>query len=266
MAVAADASTTFGDLLRSWRTARHLSQLDLSVQASVSARHLSFIETGRSKPSRELVLHLAETLDVPLRDQNALLVAAGYAPQYRERAFDDPELASVRRAIDVILEGHAPSPALAVDRAWNIVAANAGVAPMLALLSDELAVPPVNALRASLHPDGLAKVIANFDEYASHLVARVRRQVGTTGDRALSDLLDEVSRYPRVAQAVSRLATVGADPVLPLRIRLGDRDLSFFTTMTIFGAPLDVTVEELAIELFFPADEATEAAIRQSAA
>jgi transcriptional regulator with XRE-family HTH domain len=255
-----------GDLLRWWRAQRRLSQLDLAVQAGVSSRHLSFVETGRSKPSRELVLHLAEELDVPLRERNALLLAAGFAPSFREHGLSSPELAGVREAIDVILRGHEPNPALVVDRHWNMVEANAGMAAFVALLPPELLDAPVNVIRASLHPDGLGRRIVNFDEYATHLISRIRRQVNASGDGGLRQLLDEVTGYEGVAAALARTGGVPTGVVLPMRVRLdGGMELSFFSTMTVFGAPLDVTVEELAIESFFPADEATAAAVRELA-
>lgn len=254
-----------GDLLRWWRAQRRLSQLDLAVQAGVSSRHLSFVETGRSKPSRELVLHLAEELDVPLRERNALLLAAGFAPSFREHHLSSPELAGVREAIDIMLRGHEPNPALVVDRHWNMVEANAGTAAFVALLPPELLEPPVNVIRASLHPHGLAPRIANFDEYATHLVSRIRRQVAASGDTGLRRLLEEVVAYQGVEAALARTGGVPSGVVLPMRLRLDALELSFFSTMTVFGAPLDVTVEELAIEAFFPADEATAAAVRDLA-
>ena len=261
---AAPARPRLGELLKRWRSQRRISQLDLAVQAGVSARHLSFVETGRSQPSREMVLHLAEQLGVPLRDRNTLLTAAGYAPVYRESALDEPELASVRQAIAVILRNHEPMPALVVDRRWDLVDANSGVTVFLSMLSPALMEPPVNVVRASLHPEGLAARIINFDEYAVHLVERVRRQLELSGDASLSALLEEVLDYPRVDGALASHA--GAAPVgvvLPVQLRLDRGDvLSFFTTMTVFGAPLDVTVSELAVESFFPADEATAAGVR----
>lgn len=255
-----------GDHLRWWRAQRRMSQLELAVQAGVSSRHLSFVETGRSKPSRELVLHLAEELDVPLRERNSLLIAAGFAPTFREHDLESPELASVREAIAVILRGHEPNPALVVDRHWNMVDANAGMAAFVALLPPELLDPPVNVIRASLHADGLAARIVNFDEYATHLVNRIRRQVASSGDTGLRRLLDEVTDYDEVAAALRRTGGTPTGVVLPMRVRMDDgSELSFFSTMTVFGAPLDVTVEELAIESFFPADELTAAAVRAAA-
>ena len=251
-------------MLRDWRGRRRMSQLDLASQAGVSSRHLSFVETGKSKPSREMVLHLAEHLDVPLRERNTLLLAAGFSPSYRESSLDEPELAVVRRAIDVMLANHEPMPALVIDRAWNIVAANAGVALLLDLLPPGLDPDLVgNAVRVSLHPDGLAPRIQNFDEYATDLLDRIRRQVEVSRDAALADLLDEVARYPNVAELDGAPPDSLPSVVLPLRLRLDDGTvLSFFTAMTVFGAPLDVTVSELAVESFFASDAATDAAVR----
>jgi transcriptional regulator with XRE-family HTH domain len=250
-----------GELLKTWRSKRRMSQLDLASQAGVSPRHLSFVETGRSKPSREMVLHLAEQLDVPLRDRNALLTAAGFAPAYRESSFDAPDLRSARQAIDVMLRNHEPMPALVIDRTWNLVSANRGLGLFLDLIAPELLDGQPNVIRVSLHPDGLARHIANFDEYVAHLIERLRRQLEASGDPALAALLDEVSAYPNIAAALG-----AAEPlpppgvVLPVQLHLPDgTDLSFFSTMTVFGAPLDVTLAELAIESFFPADGATEA-------
>ncbi len=246
-----------------WRSKRRLSQLDLAVQAGVSPRHLSFVETGRSKPSREMVLHLAEELDVPLRERNVLLTAAGFAPVYRESALDAPELGSARQAIEVTLANHAPYPAFVIDGAWNLLDANAGVAAFLALISPELLDPPLNVIRASLHPRGLSRFIVNFDEYAAHVIERLRRQFATTADPGLGALLDEVSDYPEVAQAIGDRALPPLAAVLPMHFRLEDgTELRFFSTMTVFGSPLDVTIAELAIESFFPADEQTAAQFR----
>jgi transcriptional regulator with XRE-family HTH domain len=255
-----------GELLRDWRRRRHLSQLDVSLDAAVSARHLSFVETGRSKPSRELVLHLAEHLEVPLRDRNALLLAAGYAPVYPETGLDAEEMAPVRAALDKILAGHAPFPAVVVDRRWDLVSANG---PALALLSDgvapELIAPPANALRVCLHPDGLAPRIDNLAEYSEHLLARLRRHLAVSPDPGVAALYEELRGYPGVDDGSA--APAGPEDLLfvPLRLRaLGDRTLSFFSTIATFGTALDVTLAELAIESFFPADPATEAALRDA--
>lgn len=250
-----------GDLLKMWRSKRRMSQLELAGAAGVSARHLSFVETGRAKPSREMVLHLAEHLDVPLRDRNVLLTAAGFAPQYRESPLDAPELTSARRAIEIILANHEPRPAFVIDGAWNLVEANAGVGAFLDLISPELLGPPLNVIRASLHPLGLSRYIVNFAEYAAHVIERLHRQFASSSDPALGALLAEVTGYPGVASAL-RDGDLGAPlaAVLPMHFRLDDgTELRFFSTMTVFGSPLDVTIAELAIESFFPADETTAA-------
>ena len=253
-----------GELLKIWRSRRRVSQLDLASMAGVSTRHLSFVETGRSKPSREMVLHLAEQLDVPLRDRNELLSAAGFAPLYQQSALDAPGLASVRQAIEVILANHEPCPAFVVDGAWNLLQANSGIAAFLDLISPDLLDPPMNVIRASLHPEGLSRHIVNFDEYAAHVIERLRRQLATTSDPGLAALLDEASAYPEVARAIDGIAVLPAPAaVLPMHFRLDDgTELRFFSTMTVFGSPLDVTIAELAIESFFPADDVTAALFR----
>ena len=243
-----------------WRAQPRLSQLGVEVRAGVSARHLSFIVPGRSKPSREMVLHLAEHLDVPLRDRNVMLTAAGFAPVYRESPLDAPELASVRQAIEVILANHEPYLAFVIDGAWNMVEANAGVEAFLGLIAPELLEPPLNVIRASLHPAGLSRCIVNFDEYAAHVIERLRRQLASSADPGLDALLDEVCDYPDVARAVGGAPLPPPAAVLPLHFRLDDgTEMRFFSTMTVFGSPMDVTIADLAIESFFPADDATAA-------
>jgi transcriptional regulator with XRE-family HTH domain len=253
-----------GALIREWRQKRRMSQLDLAGEADVSTRHLSFVESGRSVPSREMVMRLAEQLDVPLRERNTLLIAAGYAPLYRERALADPQLASAMRAVELVLKGHEPYPALAVDRHWTMIAANAALAPLLVSVDAELLQPPVNVLRLSMHPRGLADSIVNWHEWRAHLLARVRRQIDVSGDAVLVDLLAELTSYPAHAEAgVSH----ESDPVLvPLKLRTPQGVLSFFSTTTVFGTPVDITLSELAIEAFFPADAATADALRISVA
>lgn len=206
-----------------------------------------------------MVLHLAEQLDVPLRERNALLTAAGFAPLYRESPLDSPELASVRQAIEVILANHEPRPAFVIDGAWNLVQANAGVAGFLSLISPELLEPPMNVIRASLHPRGLSRFILNFEEYAAHVIERLRRQLSVTSEPGLTALLEEVSQYPDVARAIGGIGVLPPPAaVLPMHFRLEDgTELRFFSTMTVFGSPLDLTIAELAIESFFPADDAT---------
>ncbi|MGK9231425.1 helix-turn-helix transcriptional regulator [Inquilinus limosus] len=259
---------SFGDHLRDWRRRRRLSQLDLACEADISTRHLSFIETGRARPSREMVLHLAERLDVPLRERNTLLVAAGFAPAYPVRPLDDPALALARRAVERVIEAHAPNPALAVDRHWHLVAANAAVAPLMAGAAAALLQPPVNVLRLSLHPDGLAPRIANLPEWRSHLLERLRRQVEATADPVLVELLAELQAYPAPTKGVAAMAPpeeAHPDIVVPLRLATESGVLSFLSTTTVFGTPVDVTLSELAVEAFFPADAATAEALRRTA-
>lgn len=252
-----------GALLRSWRLRRHRSQLDLANEAEVSPRHLSFVETGRSRPSRELVAHLARCLEVPLRERNALLLAAGYAPAHPETPLGAEEMASVRAALDKVLAGHEPHPALIVDRRWDLVAANrAAMAVLAAGVSPALLEPPVNVLRVSLHPEGLAPRIANFAEWSGHVLQRLHRQVALTGDPEVGDLLAELRDLPGVAQ-VGPAAEAGALLFVPLCLRRGDGpDLVLFSTVATFGTAVDVTLAELSIESFHPADEATERALR----
>jgi len=243
-----------GTLLKDWRRRRRLSQLDLALEAGVSARHLSFVETGRSKPSREMVLHLAEQLDVPLRDRNHMLLAAGFAPAFEERAIDAPEMAPVRVALQRVLAGHEPYPAVVVDRWWNLVAANRSVALFTDQAAAHLLEPPVNVLRLALHPDGVARRVVNHAEFRAHLLDRLHRQVALTGDERLAALHEEVSEYPGGAASLQPHETGIA---VPVRLRQGDRELAFFSTIATFGTAVDITLAELAIEAFFPADEAT---------
>ncbi len=252
-----------GDLLRDWRQRRRLSQLDLAGEAEVSARHLSFVETGRSRPSRELVLHLADHLDVPLRERNSLLLAAGYAPSYGERSLDTNELEPVRQALDKILRGHEPFPAVVVDRRWDIVTANDALSSLLGpVVSPHLLEPPANALRITLHPDGLAPHIENLPEYADHLLARLDRQAAMDGRADLFELAGELRSYPGTPSHTENHGDVADRLFAPLVLRLdGGPRLAFFSTIATFGTALDVTVAELAIEQFFPADAATAAAL-----
>jgi transcriptional regulator with XRE-family HTH domain len=248
-----------GPLLRSWRRRRRLSQLDLALEAGVSARHLSFVETGRSRPSAEMVLHLAGRLEVPLRERNALLLAAGYAPAYAERPLDAPEMTPVREAIDRVLAGHEPHPALVVDRQWELVAANRGLGLLLEGVAPELLEPPVNVLRVGLHPAGLAARIANLGQWRAHLLERLGRQVSVTGDPALRTLLDEVAAYPGPAPPEAR---PGDEIAVPLRLRTVDGELAFLSTVSTFGTAVDITVAELSIESFFPTDARTAEIVR----
>jgi transcriptional regulator with XRE-family HTH domain len=260
-----------GTLIRDWRQLRRLSQLDLALEAEISQKHLSFIESGRSQPSRDMVLLLAESLGVPLRERNALLLAAGYAPVYLERALEDPGLQAAKAAIDLVLKGHEPYPALAVDRHWTLLAANAAVAPLLGLATEaELLRPPVNVIRLSLHPGGLAPHIVNLAEWRGHVLARLRQQVRATADPVLADLIDEVAAYPVPAAAGRKGPATDAESeppiVMPLTLRVGATLLSFISTTTVFGTPVDITLAELALETFFPADAATADALRTMAA
>lgn len=255
----ASAQPNIGDQLRSWRQLRRMSQMDLALEADISTRHLSFVESGRSRPSREMVLRLAEQLDVPLRGRNAMLVAAGWAPAYPERTLDDPELQPARRAVDLILKGHEPYPALAVDRHWTMIAANAAVAPLIEGAAAELLQPPVNVLRLSLHPDGIAPRIVNLAEWKAHLLHRLREQWLASGDAGIGRLHQELAAFPAPPCPAGREDFAGI--VVPMVIDVGGTHLSFFSTTTVFGTPIEVTLSELAIEAFFPADEATAAAL-----
>jgi transcriptional regulator with XRE-family HTH domain len=262
------APTAFGPLLRAWRLRRRHSQLSLALHADLSARHLSFVETGRAQPSRELVLRLAERLDVPPRERDALLLAAGYAPTSRVRTLDDAALQAVRRAVDTLLWAFEPSPALAVDRHWTIVARNAAVEMLLRTVDPTLLVPPVNALRVSLHPDGLAPHIENLPQWRAHLLERLRRDAELTADPVLADLLTELRGYP--AYGASRGDEASPDDatlpvIVPLRLRTPAGTLSFVSTTTVFGTAVDATAAELAIESFLPADSATAAALQAMA-
>ena len=259
------ASRTVGELLRDWRQRRRMSQLLLAAEADISTRHLSFVESGRALPSREMVMHLAERLDVPLRARNMLLVAAGYAPLFRERPLTDPQLTAAREAVELVLKGHEPYPALAIDRHWTIVAANRSLAPLVGAASEALLAPPVNALRLSLHPDGIASSIVNWHAWRTHVLARLQRQIDVSADETLAALRDELAGYPTPPGADSAEADSNAtlnQIAVPLRLRTPLGVLSFFSTTTVFGTPVDVTLSELAIEAFFPADPQTAAALR----
>jgi transcriptional regulator with XRE-family HTH domain len=254
-----------GDHLRDWRQRRRLSQLDLALEADISAKHLSFLETGRAQPSREMVLHLADRLDVPLRERNVLLLSAGYAPVFAQRPLDDPALRHVRHAVDLVLKGHEPYPAIAVDRHWTLIAHNAAVPALIAAADASLLQPPVNVLRLSLHPKGLVPGIANLPEWRAHLLMRLRQQIDVTADGELIRLLDELSGYPAPGGGKAPRATLKQDyagVVVPVQFITDAGVLSFFSTTTIFGTPVDVTLSELAIESFFPADAATAEALR----
>ena len=265
------AAQPVGDLLREWRQRRRMSQLDLAHEAEISTRHLSFVETGRASPSREMVLRLAERLEVPLRERNVLLVAAGFAPVFAERPLQDPALQAAHKAVSLVLAGHEPYPALAVDRHWTLVAANGAVQRLIAGANTDpaLLAPPVNVLRLSLHPKGLAPRIANLAEWRAHLLARLHRQIEVSGDPTLDGLLRELAAYPApdgLRQRKSAGESEYAGVVVPMRLTVDGGVLSFFSTTTVFGTPLDITLSELALEAFFPADAATAEALRSSAA
>jgi transcriptional regulator with XRE-family HTH domain len=252
-----------GHLVREWRQRRRRSQLDLACDGEISTRHLSFIETGRATPSRQMILRLGEVLDVPLRERNLMLVAAGYAPRFAERPLDDPALDAAREAVRLVLRGHEPYPAVAVDRHWTLVAANAALGPLLDGIDPSLLAPPVNVLRLGLHPLGLAPRIANLPEWRDHLLGRLRRQVADTGDAVLR-ALDELTRYPATNAHTlnARAPRDYAGVVVPLELVTPLGTLAFFGTVTVFGTPLDVTLSELAVEAFFPADATTAAHLR----
>jgi transcriptional regulator with XRE-family HTH domain len=258
------SSAPVGELLRGWRQRRRLSQLGLACEAEISTRHLSFVETGRAAPSREMVLRLAEHLEVPARDRNMLLVAAGYAPMFPARPMDDPALGSARAAIDFILAQQLPLPAFALDRHWNVVASNRALPELYVGVADVLLAPPVNAPRLTLHPQGLAPRIQNLPEWRSHLLDRLRRQVELTADPALADLLAEVRGYALPPGMRPDHRPVDPHTVLvPLRIATSAGVLSFFTMTMVFGTAIDVTLSELTLELLFAADANTDAYVRR---
>ncbi len=267
MSAQAPSPAAVGSLLRQWRQRRRMSQLALACEAEISTRHLSFVETGRSVPSREMLLQLAESLDVPLRERNALLTAAGYAPMFRERPLDDPALSAAREAIELLLASHRPYPALAIDRHWNLLAHNESVPPLLAGVDPSLLAGQVNVLRLSLHPLGLAPRIANLAEWRAHLLARLRRDVELSADPVLVELLQELRGYEFAGNGGGgHAADAEIEPaavVVPFRLRTDAGLLSFVSTTTVFGTPLDVTLSEIALESFFPADQATAEQLRR---
>lgn len=259
MDVSAETGAGAGSLLREWRRRRRMSQLDLALEASISSRHLSFIETGRAHASRDMILHLCESLLVPLRERNRLLLSAGYAPIFPQRPLDDPALAAARAAIELVIAGHGPYPALAVDRHWSLVTMNAAVGALLAGVDPALLTPPVNVLRVSLHPLGIAPRVRNLGEWRAHLLARLRQQIDISADPVLASLLQELAGYP--APAAPR-ATTGTGIVVPLELATESGTLTLFSTTTVFGTPIDVTLSELAIEAFYPANAETEERLR----
>jgi transcriptional regulator with XRE-family HTH domain len=293
---------SIGELLRSWRRRRSLSQLELALEADVSSRHVSFVETGRARPSREMVLRLAEHLDIPLRERNSLLLAAGYAPLYAERSLAEPEMAPVHQALDRFLRAHEPYPAIVIDRHHNLMSANDALGALLEGVAPELLEPPANALRVALHPEGMAPRVLNLDEWSAHLLHRLRREAALTADPELRELHDELAGYPGVCLEpprdegaaggiivplrLRREAALTADPelrelhdelagypgvclepprdegaaggiIVPLRLRSAERELAFFSTISTFGSAVDITLDELMIEAFYPANAAT---------
>jgi transcriptional regulator with XRE-family HTH domain len=254
-----------GGLLRDWRRRRRMSQLELALEAGVSTRHLSFVETGRSRPSPEMVLHLAERLEVPLRERNQLLLAAGFAPQYRTSSLDDPELTHVRDALGRVLDGHEPYPAIAIDRRWNLIASNSSLGPLLDGVAPELLEPPANTLRIALHPDGMAPRVLNLGEWRGHLLGRLARELQATGDPELAELLEELQGYP----GPTAPPVPGEEIMVTVRLAgspaTGGSVTAFFSTITTFGTATEVTVAELSVEAFFPADAQTAEVLRAGA-
>lgn len=253
---------TVGDVLRDWRQRRHFSQLDLANEAGVSSRHLSFLETGRSRPSREILLRLADHLDVPLRERNALLLAGGFAPVFPERRLEDPALALAREAVDLILTGHKPYPALAIDRHWTLLAANRSISLLLAGVADHLLRPPVNVMRLCFHLEGIAPRIVNGPTLRSHLVVRLHHEIGISGDPVLRELLTEIVGYPLADEALGTDRAV-PEVAVPFVLQSDAGVLSFISTTTVFGTATDVTLNELAIESFFPANAETRDVLRR---
>ncbi|HTT30885.1 MAG TPA: helix-turn-helix transcriptional regulator [Solirubrobacteraceae bacterium] len=257
---------TVGDLLRTWRRRRSLSQLELALEADVSSRHVSFLETGRARPSRDMVLRLADHLDIPLRERNGLLLAAGYAPQYAERSLEAPEMAPVHQALDRFLRAHEPYPAVILDRHYNLLSANDAVSVLTDGVAPELLEPPANALRVTLHPLGMAPRILNLEEWSGHLLGRLRRQTAITGDTELERLYDELSVYPGVSLETPPDDRAGNEIVLPVRLRDGDRELAFFSTVSTFGTAVEITLAELTVEAFYPANASTAARLLEGIA
>ncbi len=248
-----------GELLRDWRQRRRLSQLALSADAEISQRHLSFVESGRAQPSREMVMHLTERLSVPLRERNRILTAAGFAPIYNERPLASPELAAATAAIDSILRGHEPHPALAVDRNWTLLSANRAVGLLTAGVAEHLLAGEVNVLRLSMHPEGLARRIRNFREWRAHILMRLSHELDLSADPRTMALIDELQSYPVPSHAMPRrgVPVSGNSIALPLMLDSDRGPLSFISTTTVFGTAVDVTLSEVTIEAFFPADGET---------
>jgi transcriptional regulator with XRE-family HTH domain len=251
-----------GEMIREWRQRRRMSQLAFACEAEISARHLSFLETGRSRPSRDMLLHLAERLDMPYRERNALMLAAGFAPVYSETGLDNPDAAAARRAVDLVLAAHEPFPAIAVDRHWTLVAGNAALPIFLGGIPDDLLQPPVNVLRLSLHPQGLGQRIENIGEWCAHVFERLQRQIDLTNDETLSALLAELKQFPGAAAAQSGFDAEFGGLIVPLKLRTDAGTLSFFTATTVFGTAVDITFSELVIETFMPGDDFTARTVR----
>ncbi|WP_432089700.1 helix-turn-helix domain-containing protein [Streptomyces sp. bgisy095] len=263
------SDTGVGPLLRGWRERRRLSQLELALRAGSSARHVSFVETGRSRPSEEMVLRLAEHLEVPVRERNALLLAAGYAPRYAETPLDAPRLEALREGVERLLRGYEPYPALVVDGSYTVVAANRGIGMLLGGLPEHLLAPPLNTMRIALHPEGLAPRIRNLREWRGHLLSQMERQIALARSDSLRELYEEVAAYPPPPGAGSGPEEPETEPypyfALPLRIEHDGRVLSFVSSISTFNTPMDVTVAELAIETLIPADPETAAYLRSLA-
>jgi transcriptional regulator with XRE-family HTH domain len=253
--------TPIGGLLREWRERRRFSQMGLALQAGISPRHLSFIETGRSLPSREVIAQLSEELQVPLREQNRLLLAAGYAPSHERTPLESQRMTQIQGALEQLLVAHEPFPAIAVDREWNVVGANNGLQLLTAGLPEDLLAPPVNALRLGLHPRGLASRIANLGEWRAHLLGRLKREIELTQNQKLVELNRELLAFSYGERSDESYDRTEFPLFVPLRIRLGERVLSFLSTVTTFGTARDITIDELSVETFFPADDATSAAL-----
>jgi len=256
---------TVGGHLRHWRQHRRMSQLDLAMEAEISSKHLSFVETGRAKPSRQMIQHLAEHLEIPLRARNEILLAAGFAPAFQERDMADPEMQAARAAVDLVLAAHEPYPALAVDRHWHLIAANRPSMALLSNVDEKLRQPPINVLRASLHPDGLAPRIINLRQWRDHILHRLRQQIEVSGDPGLQNLYDELAGYPAPVSKAPPLPDEYAGVVIPMQYASDAGTLSLFGTITVFGTPVDITLSELAIEAFYPADAQSAEILRQIA-
>ena len=261
--------TAVGTLVRDWRQRRSRSQLDVAYDIGVSPKHLSFVETGRSRPSPELINTIGIHLDIPLRERNTLLLAAGFAPRYQHTPLDDPDMADIVRSLQRLLDAHHPFPGIVLDRHWNVVLANPAAQALVSLLPDHLAGPPMNVFRASLHPDGLARHTLGFDEWATYLLTQLHRLVTLTADPGLVEIEDEVTSYANIVELRNRVSwttsTATPDLLVPYRLELDGVELSMFTTLTTFGTPRDITLDELAIELFFPNDAATADHFQQAA-